>query len=300
MQAVFIDRLGMQHGDPVATGIFSHISLAPNGRELAIQRATADGLSESWTFAADRHTQERIATGKTFPVWSRDGGRIVMLTADRGLFGLQHRTRDGADQSRILLESKEDKIPLDWAPGNQWILYQKSGDHEKFDLLLARADGSRPGIPYIHSAANETDGQFSPDGRWLAYVSDESGAQEVYVQRFLGAESPPGPRWQISESGGAKPRWRRDGKELFFVDPQHRFMGCEVVKSDLAFEHRLAKPLFPTRLASSMLGQQYDPMPDSKGFLMLLPAGSERLPLTVLMNWSGASRPITSMPKGRQ
>jgi hypothetical protein len=132
------------------------------------------------------------------------------------------------------------------------------------------------------------------------YVSDESGAKEVYVQRFLGANSPPGPRWTLSQAGGMKPRWGRDGKTIYFIDPQQRMMAASAGASVSAFEAGSPKPLFAARLNWSDQGQQYDVTSNGKAFLMLQPANAASLPLTVLMNWSGDARPFNLSSNRRQ
>ena len=141
-------------------------------------------------------------------------------------------------------------------------------------------DGERKPVPYLHGEFNESQPQFSPDGRWMAYVSDESGTRQVYVQSFptLGGQR------QISADGGSQPRWRRDGKELFFLAPDRKLMAV-TVKPGATFESDTPRTMFQTALNPAELRQTFAVAADGQRFLINAPIETESPPLTVVLNW---------------
>ena len=153
------------------------------------------------------------------------------------------------------------------------------------------ADGDRRPVPFLRTEFTETQGQFSPDSHWVAYASDESGAYEVYVRPF-----PPGAgKWKISIGGGQLPRWRRDGKELFYLSPDHKLMAVAVKAAPgthSAFETAAPEALFDTRAASFPTGLNYfvyAVASDGKRFLVSNSTGeTAEAPLTVVVNWLAA------------
>jgi eukaryotic-like serine/threonine-protein kinase len=150
---------------------------------------------------------------------------------------------------------------------------------------LPLADPGKP-ARLLNSAHNEYDAQFSPDGKWIAYASDDSGSPEVYVQRFQGVPPATGPRWQISQHGGGKPKWRRDGNELFFLAPDGQLMAAAAKSDSSILQPGDPERLFPTRLNMIEPGQQYTPAPDGKGFFVLQLTAGPSQPLVVVSNWS--------------
>jgi Tol biopolymer transport system component len=165
----------------------------------------------------------RFALDSAFPVWSRDGERLLMMAFRGGRFFLYSKSVLSGRESGPLLSSSEPKIALDWSPAGKFLLYEQQSPTTKSDLLVVRSDGSGGPIPIANSTGNESEGRLSHDGRWMAYTSDESGHSEIYVRPF---ELQPGGRhWQVSQHGGAMPNWSADGKELFFIAPDGQFDG---------------------------------------------------------------------------
>jgi Tol biopolymer transport system component len=284
---ILLGRDGFQHGPALLEDNYVHVSLSPDEKQIALQRAGTD-LSETWLMDLASRKASRFATNSTFPLWSHDGSRILLFTFRDGNFGLYHKAVNGADQSGVLLPSKEPKFPLDWSTDGRYVLYQQNNPKTRNDLMLLPLSGGAP-VPYLQTAANEEDGKFSPDGRWVAYTSDEFGAREVYVQPFL----PPngaalaGPRWQISVKGGGKPMWRRDGKELFYLSADNTLMSVDIHDHGPGlFDAGRQKSLFPTRLNASIPGQPYAVSADGRRILILQPVETGPSPLTVVLNWT--------------
>jgi dipeptidyl aminopeptidase/acylaminoacyl peptidase len=149
-----------------------------------------------------------------------------------------------------------------------------------WDLWLLPLDGDRQPVPYLQTPANEMLGQFSPDGRWMAYASDESGRRQVYVQAIPAN----GDKRQISTTGGGQPRWRRDGHELFYVADDQTLMAVPV-KTDVTFEMDTPRPLFQLDPISVRTVFAYQPASDGRRFLVTTPVGGTTPPITVVLNW---------------
>jgi hypothetical protein len=141
--------------------------------------------------------------------------------------------------------------------------------------------GDRKPIPFLNTRFSEYPGQFSPDGRWIAYRSDESGKSEVYVAPFPG----PGGKWQISVAGGDWPRWRADGTEIFYLAPDNTLMAAAVNGKGPSFEVSVVKPLFET--CAEGTGYEYGVSTDGQRFLIsIAPEQAASAPITVVLNWT--------------
>ena len=154
---------------------------------------------------------------------------------------LFEKAASGAGDDRPLLASGEPKSPLGWSPDGQWLLYSTRHPKTGLDLWAAPMAGDRKPVPVVQTPFDETAGQFSPDGRWVAYQSNESKPVQIYIQPFPG----PGGRRQVTTAGGSQPRWRPDGKELFYVGLDGRLMAVPIaVGADRQLEAGTAVALF--------------------------------------------------------
>ena len=167
------------------------------------------------------------------------------------------------------------------------MLFQSQDSKTGWDLWLLPLNADRMPTPLLQSQFNEQEGQFSPDGQWIAYSSDESGRLEVYVQPF-GRQ---GVRWQISPGGGSQPMWRRDGRELFYLAPDRRLMAVEV-RGTPTFEAGTPRPLFQVRVTDITFRNHYQVSADGERFLVAS-VGSETAvsPIAVVLNWPALLRP---------
>ena len=174
----------------------------------------------------------------------------------------------------------------DWSRDGKTIVYVP--DYRQADLWLLPMQGDPKPAAYLQSPFGEYNAQFSPDGRWMAYTSDESGREEVYVQ----AVPATGAKWPISTAGGSRARWRRDGKELFYLALDQRLMSV-AVKAGPSFEAGIPQPLFQTSITSAVQPHQffYTPSPDGQKFLLTVPTGDAApAPITVVLNWRAGLR----------
>ena len=145
----------------------------------------------------------------------------------------------GAGQEEPVLKSPEDKRPTDWSADGRFILYQVRSPKTGDDLWVLPLEGDRKPVPFVQMEFRETQGAFSPDGRWIAYTSDESGVSQVYVQSW----PPSGAKWQVSTTGGGNPRWRRDGRQLYYINPGRTLTAVDV-NASASFQAGIPQLLF--------------------------------------------------------
>jgi Tol biopolymer transport system component len=229
-----------------------------------------------------------------YPVWSPDGSRIVFgSNRAAGVIELHQKPSSGAESESLLLSSSQTKNPNDWSPDGRFLLYRSLDLKMGFDLWAlpmkgdAKKEGEQKPFAVVRTNYVERDGQFSPDGKWIAYQSDRSGQFEVYVQPFPG----PGGASRVSTNGGAQVRWRRDGKELFYIALDGRLMAVpiQLYSERQAVEISAPVPLFTTNVGGAVLAtnqQQYMVSPDGQRFLMNTLSGEAATPITVILNWT--------------
>jgi len=229
----------------------------------------------------------------TNPIWSPDGSRIGFDSDRSGVFDLYQKTSNLAGEDELVFKSGEPKAPSSWSPDGRFILYFNPIPPIRLWLLpLGGGEADRKPVLVEHSDFNVAAGRFSPDGRWIAYHSDESGRNEIYVRPFdapsaMGTSAANGTpvtgKWMVSKDGGSTPLWRRDGKELFYLSLDGTATAVEVSTSGV-FQAGIPKALFKVPH-----GELYwDVSADGKRFMMAAPSGatsSAPAPFTVVLNW---------------
>jgi Tol biopolymer transport system component len=288
-QLIWFDRSGKQTGSLGAAGDQSNPRISPDGKRVALNIIDLQtGNMDVWIHESSGGIATRFTSHPSFdvlPVWSPDGRQIVFSTARRGLLNLFLKSSRGVNSEESILGLKRSVYPTDWSPDGQVILYQAFDATTNLELWVLPASGDRKPIPFIKATFGVSHGQFSPDGRWVAYSSNESGRWEIYVAPFPG----PGGNWKVSSAGGSEPRWRRDGKEMFYLAPDGVLMSVDV-KEGPTFDADVAKPLFQTHrreLISSVDLFSYDVSADGQRFLVNTDVGEVSSPsLTVVLNWA--------------
>jgi len=224
----------------------------------------------------------------SFPVWSPDGNRIAFQSVRRGVQNLYWKLSSGAGTDDLLLESDQNKAPTDWSSDGRFLLFRSLDPQTGFDLWVLPISGDKKPFPFLKSASEEREGQFSPDSKWVVYQSNESGRSEIYVQPFPGT----GGKFQISANGGAQPRWNKNGKEIFYVSLDSKMMSAPVKLSPDGQSLETGTPavLFPVRIAggplSGIFRQQYAVSSDGQRFLVNLAAEEGAAsPITLIYNW---------------
>ena len=302
-QHSWFDRAGKEVG--LAGGTMRSLnsfSISPDGKRLATEHPSDSGSgTELWLADLEHGNESRFTFNASLndgPVWSPDGARIA-FESNRGdgnaRLYLRRSNNTGPDE--VLFESKQGVTPQDWSRDGKYIIFRPvRGPIDLWALPLA---GERKPIRLVETpgvAETDTMGQLSPDGRWLAYTTNASGLFQVMVQPFAPAfEKPLAAKWQISTAGGAQPRWRGDGKELYYMAPDGKLMAVEVKAMRESFEHGTPRALFRSRAdaPTGAVSWSYVPSPDGNRFLIRTPAGAaaESPVLTVVVNWpSGAKK----------
>ena len=288
-QLVWVDRSGAELqrvGDPDSAGSLDP-SLSPDEQQVAFYR-TVNAQPDVWLFDAKRGALSRFTTnGRALrPIWSPDGRAMVYAWGVPT--NLYRRTVIGPGDEHAILETSQPKGPTDWSRDGRFIVYRSNDPQTGWDLWALPMDGARNPIEAVRTRFDERDGQLSPDGKWLAYQSNESGQFEIYLQPFLRS----GPRSIVSQGGGAQVRWRADGKELFYVAFDNRLMAVpiRIGAEDQPIEVGVPVPLFTTRMGGAVQGpnrQQYMVSSDGRRFLMNTIVDEATSPIVVLLNWRG-------------
>ena len=304
LQLTWFDRAGKSLGTLGEGGVDVNPSLSPDERQVAL--ALRSGSPENldiWTIDIARSLRNRVtsdAQPEGWPVWSPDGTSIVFGTGSI-LGGLAEKARlvqtlvNGTGANETLLEAVDTPsrpcaprqcalVPTDWSTDGRFVLYTFFGAFpQTLDIWALPLTGDRKPFPVIHTEFTENQGTFSPDARWIAYTTDETGQPNVYVQPFLRA----GGKYRISPSGGRNPHWRADGKELFYLDASGAMTAVPIDATDI-FTSGLPKALFPAAGVIST-NNMYAVTRDGQRFLVNARprnAAAVVTPLTVIVNWA--------------
>jgi Tol biopolymer transport system component len=285
-QLVWFDRTGKQIGVLGDSAVYSDLELSPDGKRASI--SISDGKqADIWVYDVARGLRTRFTfdpANEWESIWSSDGSRIVFNSNRKGRYDLYQKASSGAGTEEVLLEDNLDKLPVSWSPDGRFILYVTGANTPRTgnDLFVLPLSGDRKPVPFLNTQFNEGLGQFSPDGRWVVYASNEAGRFEVYVAPFPG----PGGKWQISTGGGSWPRWRRDGAEIFYIGPDNKLMAAAVNSKGSNFDVGAVKPLFETH-AVTAFRYSYAVSADGQRFLInTVPEQAASAPITVVVNWT--------------
>jgi serine/threonine protein kinase len=265
------------------------VALSPDGERVALVRQDPGNPNwDIWAWDASRFSGTRMTSdlsGADFPVWSPDGSRVFFRSNREGPWNLYQKLANESKDYEVLLKSAEGKAPTSISRDGRWLLFTQADPKTKDDIWVLSNPGGGPGdrkaSRFLNTEFNESEARFSPESetpRWVAYTSDESRQNQVYVREF----SQNGRRTQVSAAGGTNPRWRADGKELFFAAPDGTVMSVDVTPG-ATFQASAPKTLF--RVPSGLL-PNWDVTGDGKRFLVLVQTQqSAQGRFTVLLNW---------------
>src|SRR5262249_7040950 len=296
----WFDRAGKDSGTTGEAAAYYDVRLSPNGEKLASSKG--DPHSDIWVDELARSVRMRLTidpgTDHGAAVWSPDGSRILFgAFQGEARAGIYQKPSNGAGSEELLLPAETSDLqiwPTSWSHDGKFILYSR-GDVFNFsraDIWVLPASGDCTPRPFVKAGVLAYDGQFSPNARWVAYTSKESGRQEVYVLPFDGTNlnavpgsvTSPGGKWQVSPNGGRFPRWRRDGKEIFYLAPDHQMMAAQIEERGNSIEVQTTQPLFRA-IAWSPSSSPYDVSADGKRFVVNTSA-NHTTPLTLVLNWT--------------
>jgi Tol biopolymer transport system component len=297
-QLVWVDHTGQPRGVllPLDDTQLSYVELAPDGRQVAVFR-TVQGNPDVWLIEVASGLPSRFTFDPSVDIsalWSHDGSRLIFRSNRNGQFDLFEKPANGTTDERPLLVTPQDKAPLSWSP--QFLLYAVQDPKTQSDLFALPLVGENKPVPVATSIYDEVQGQFSPDGRWVAYASNESSRYEIYIRSFPGSDV----KRQVSAGGGVTPRWRHDGHELFYVAPDNRMMAAPI---QVAADGRTLSPgapvaLFATRLTTGNTGiggyasrAQYAVADDGRFLLNVSADDPAASPITIVQNWTAGLKP---------
>ena len=280
-QLSWLDRTGKVIEKVGPFMAYADLALSPDQKRAAVQLFDND----LWVVDLIRGIPSRFTfnpSTEDYPVWSPDGARVLFNFNPSGPADIYWKASSGAGAEELVLKSSTTKNPWDWSRDGRFILYEDLSPQTRSDLWVLPLFADKKPQPFLQTPFAETMGRFSPDGKWIAYVSDESGTPQVYVQPFPAS----GGKWQISTQGGLTPRWRGDGKELFFLSPDRQLMSADVNPAGATFEAGSPKALFQTQVDTANISNRYDVSRDGQRFLMSLPVeNTVSPPITVITNW---------------
>jgi eukaryotic-like serine/threonine-protein kinase len=285
-QALWVDRGGKTINSLERLYNNGLVRLAPDDRRIAFTRISAqDNYNDIWLSDVAGSKAVRFTfdpANDQFPIWSHDGSRIVWASDRSGWFDLYEMNADGTGQDAPLLQSENFKFPTDWSRDGRYIIYRQIDPKTRYDLWVLPLFGERKPFPFLQTSNTEASGVVSPDGKWMAYISDVSGRYEVYVESFPGH----GGKRQISTAGGAGPQWRGDGKELYYHALDGKLMAAKVT-SGASLEVGATEELFEFRASGNLSNPYYSATRDGQRFLLSAIFETEpNAPMTAVVNWA--------------
>ncbi len=288
---VWIDRNGKQQGPIGDSGLYTlNFDLSPDGTEIAVARLNPSTLLyDIWLLDWAR----KISTPFTFDpalsafgnvVWSGDGKRIAFSTERKGNRDIYEKRTDGTGEDTPLLASQDDEWPEDWSRDGRYLIYAMNLLGNSGDILALPLFGDRKPFPVVQSPAADDEPRLSPDGNWLAYNSNVSGVHQVYIISFPAG----GQKRQVTSDGGSQPRWRRDGKELYYLALDGKLMAVDIT-AGATVESGSPHLLFESGITVDPIRDQFAAQSDGQRFLIqLTDADSGVTPINVVVNWTAA------------
>jgi Tol biopolymer transport system component len=285
VQLAWVDRKGQQVGTVGAPGDYRQIALSPDERNVALEIPDAEGHFDLWVMDVARGVTSRVTAtpaNERDPVWSADGRSLAFIARGSEGADLRRKGLRAGDPETVLVDSPDEDVPESWSNDGKTLLFiRRTVDDAQSVWALPVEEGGEP-VPVL-TAFRVDEPHVSPDGRWIAYVSNESGRDEVYLEAFRRE----GDRVRVSTDGGGQPKWRGDGKELFFTTPGNRLAAVEVHAAGDRLRVSLPTELFDIQGLEGTGYDDYAPTADGQRFLVKQPIEEGRKPrLQIVTNWT--------------
>jgi len=290
-QLTWFDRSGKLAGTLASPSGYNGPALSPDEKKVAVSRVDLQSGtgSDIWLMELERGTQIRLTTDPAsdiYPSWSPNGDRIAFISTRGGATIIYQKQSNGVSTEEPLFSSSELKYNPQWSPDGQSMIYAQLNTKTNVDLYTLSLAGDKKPTSFLQTNFIEAQARFSPNGRWVSYISNETGQFEVYVESFPAS----GAKLAISTGGGSQPQWRADGRELYYYSPDRKIMAVEVNGDGPTFKAGEARALFEIRVSSAdqnFPGNGYYTVThDGKRFLVSsLPDAPERQQVNVIVNW---------------
>jgi serine/threonine protein kinase len=285
-QLVWFDRRGHEVGVATKPGVYGNVAVSPSGRFVASDTTDQSSLNtDIYTYDVDSGEAKRLTFDPaidSMPNWSPDDKQVVFCDNREPRFDLYVKNSDGAQEEKQIPQDGPDRFPTDWSRDGKHILYERGPDFWYVTLPEMKP------AEFLKASASLRTARFSPDGKWVAYASNESGKWEIYVTSFPEAHG----KWQISTGGGTQPRWRGDGKELFYLSSDDKLMSVPL-KAGANFDPGTPTVLFqayPRETVAATSEQSfYDVTRDGQKFLINTQLKSAKTPMSIVLNWAAKS-----------
>jgi Tol biopolymer transport system component len=288
IELIVTDRSGKELS-ALMTGNFGALRLSPDGQKVAVSEYDLRyGGGTIWIQDLHSNIRTRFTFGggmNISPTWSPDSSQIALASNRDGAFNVYVKPVTGVAEEKAVHVTPEDERPMSWSADGRFLVIDSRlrSRQNRQEVSILPLAGDAKTHSYLNASYANSGGQLSPDGRWLAYASEESGRPEVYVTSFPKAKG----KWQISSTGGHTPRWRRDGRELFFCRSDGILMVAEVTAGRDSFAAGLVKPLSQRRIFQNLFIAAYDVFPDGQRFVMsAIRPVAIHAPLTLVRNWT--------------
>jgi eukaryotic-like serine/threonine-protein kinase len=288
-QLVWVDRSGKKLGEVPGADAYNDPQISPDGKRLSFTLESSG--DDIWVDDIARGVKTRLTFGSSSSqanqagVWSPDGRQIAYSCVRPGKYGICLRPSDGSGNEEVIHPGNEQpRYPDDWSPDGKVLAYYESR-LGVWEIWMLPFSGERKPYPFLQSQFSQLGARFSPDGKWLAYFSGESGRPEIYAVPFPG----PGGKRQVSTGGGTWPRWRRDGKEIFYLSPDNKVMAAEVKANGSIFEIGAVRALFETRPYRSG-DAVFDVTADGQRFIVDYVGEQPTAAITLVVNWTAEAK----------
>ena len=282
-QLSWFDRDGKSQGqlDLPQVSVFR---MSPDAAKVVYSSIQGD-VNDLWIYDLRKRTNTRFTfnpADEDDPQWTADGKTIVYDSTQRGQFDIYSKLADGSEEAKLVWQSPSVKYSTSLSRDGKYLAFDNSDPSgaNRTDVYVLPLTGERKPIAFQATTAVEQFGEFSPDSKWIAFASNEAGRPEIYASPFPGGSV----KYQVSQGGGSYPRWRRDGKEVYYVAPDLFLTAVEVNSTDRAFTAGAPKKLF--RIGPNRSAYSFDVTPDGKRFLVNQFAGESIQPLSLYINWT--------------
>jgi serine/threonine-protein kinase len=278
---VLVDREGRETALIDEIGPYRDPRWSPDGERLAFRLGTSGGEEEEgdlWIYHVPTETLSRLTfeSDNLYPVWSRDGSRIIFTSRRDGIAAMWWKASDATDEAERLLEGNDVRFPGSVTPDGRTLLYREIAANSGFDIYALSLDGDQQPDSILVTQFDEGSPMISPDGTWLAYMSNESGRNEVYLRRYPDG----GARWRISHEGGTEPMWHPEGRELFYRDGPTLWSARLQLGETAVVTRR--DSLFDGAFYTNIRWPEYDVTPDGDHFVMIKRTGQAQEPVVAL------------------